>query len=219
MKGQGLALHGSKPHLHILIRIDRLLPCLHDLSCVFMWVGSLWPLCRDIGLALRAGDICFAENIRDAGFLFFLFFWALLKRGSISSGIQFNQYKGDKGKHQIVLHRAIRARMCTCRKYILSFPPQFSSIKSLNTWSYTELLTGFTLIINQGRHSRKAHSQHMRTGTCLAERTMDQYFASSAKWHSVASVIDVQNDNYSLFRKKPLLNGTWWKYTFINEAT
>lgn len=75
MKGRGLALHGSKPHLHILMRIDRLLPCLHDLNCVFMWVGSLWPLCRDIGLALRAGDICFAENIRDAGFLFFSCFF------------------------------------------------------------------------------------------------------------------------------------------------
>lgn len=38
-KGYGLALHGSRAHLHILMRIDMPLPCLHDLSCLFICAG------------------------------------------------------------------------------------------------------------------------------------------------------------------------------------
>lgn len=38
-KGYGLASHGSRAHLHILMRIDMLLPCLHDPACLFMCAG------------------------------------------------------------------------------------------------------------------------------------------------------------------------------------
>lgn len=38
-KGYGLAWHGSRAHLHILMRIDMLLPCLHDPSCLFICAG------------------------------------------------------------------------------------------------------------------------------------------------------------------------------------
>lgn len=197
MKGQGLALHGCKPHLHILIRIDRLLPCLHDLSCVLMCVGSLWPLCRDIGLALRAGDICFAVNVRDRVFL--------------SSPGKRTHFKRDLVQ---LVHRRIhtintdRAQRRICRKKdILRQKSELLNYSKVCHWL---LMRGIIPV---------KPTAAQRAGTCLAERTMDQYFASSAKWHSVASVIDVQNDNYSLFRNKLVLNGMWWNYTFINGAT
>lgn len=38
-KGYGLASHGSRAHLHILMRIDMLLPCLHDPACLFTCAG------------------------------------------------------------------------------------------------------------------------------------------------------------------------------------
>lgn len=90
MKGHGLALHGSRPHLHILARIDRLLPCLHDLSCVFMCAGALWSL---IGLTPGAGDICFAENIRNTSSR------ALLTDETIQAKFSSISTKGSREEH------------------------------------------------------------------------------------------------------------------------
>lgn len=166
MKGHGLALQGSRPHLHILVRIDRLLPCLHDLRCVFMCVLALYGHCAEIGLAPRAGDICFAQNIRNT--LFSEHFWKRIhfKLNSISL-IQRKQKQGaeSNGSHIHSLHVRMWKQSYNIKIHIYIYSAVFIishiyGIKVCTTAKYrtrrwapegtvwNSFGTGFTLIIN-----------------------------------------------------------------------
>lgn len=107
----------AKPHLHILMRIDSLLPCLHDPSRAFMWAGSLTviiPRYRPVCPPQRAGDILpcakHKRHFFKGGDSFFLFsLTAMWKRR--------NRFECVGGKRQDVAHMG--------SSFSSIFPPRF----------------------------------------------------------------------------------------------
>lgn len=173
-------------------------------------VCTTWAVCLCV-LALyghcawdRPGpsDIFSAENIRSRS--------TSRKRRMHFNSISTKQTEAHASKYSSQSHgHALYCLVCT----IIQPDMEIKSDSPMgHLMSLCQLLKGFTLIINQGHHSRETHSSisEQKQYNASQRGTVDQYFASSAKWHSVASVIDVQNDNYSSFRNKPLLNGIWW---------
>lgn len=73
---------------------------------------------------------------------------------------------------------------------------------------HTDYLSGASFPWNPPQHTPNRNNKASQKGT------VDQYFCSSAKWHSVASVIDVENNNYILFKNELVLNGHLMKLNF-----
>lgn len=116
---------------------------------VCLCVGSLWPLCRERPTASRECDICFCREYKG-------------QRGYISSGIQFIHYKRSRDTHQQAANLKDpymcgfgnkNIYMSYFFKYAWAKPrPGNGHLKVL--W---QLLTGFTLIINQGHQPTEAY--------------------------------------------------------------
>lgn len=187
----------AKPHLHILMRIDMLLPCLHDLSCVFMCAASLYGHCAEIGLspASRWHLLC-RENIR--GTRFSEHFWKRIhfKRGSIQLVQRKHRHTPTSSASQIYICADGYAENIPFLPYGKKEKSGHLCVNYLQV-SHWLLIRGIIPVKPTAAYPSRNNIMPCREGPC-----MDQYFGSSAKWHSVASVIDVQNDNYSLFRNK-----------------
>lgn len=80
-----------------------------------------------------------------------------------------------------------------------------------HTKALCQSLTGFTLIINKGHGSRENQRSISEQKQYNASQRGPRINISAALQSDTAlqAFMDVRNDNYSLFKNKPLLNGIW----------
>lgn len=141
--------------------------------CVYVcWLSM--AIVHEIGLALvRAGDICSAENIRSRS--------TSRKRRMHFNSISTKQTEAHASKYSSQSHgHALYCLVCT----IIQPDMEIKSDSPMgHLMSLCQLLKGFTLIINQGHHSRETHSSisEQKQYNASQRGTVDQYFASSAK--------------------------------------
>lgn len=168
--------------------------CTTRAVCLYV-LAFLWSLCRDIGLFPRAGDICFAEIISD------VFFWFNEKKTFFLAPLRI---KWDKCKRKIWKKKKKPKRFCS-----VSFGHEmFAHLKWGKSFPFS-----LWLFIGSVFPAAAATCERKQKGT------VDQYFSSSAEWHGAADVIDVPNDNCSLFGNTPFakwhlvkLNSNKWAY-------
>lgn len=158
-KGQGLALHGSKPHPHILMRIDMLLPCLHDLSCVYArWLSvAIVPRQASVAPTRRWHLLCREYKGRD----FSEHFREMIHFNSISIK--------DIRKSSALFYSHVQIYRGVWIKGVFLSKVTLGHLDAPCQW-----LTDFTVIINPGHFPREAHSSRAEQEHSATPRAHDR---------------------------------------------